>query len=271
MSKLFLMAGTKGGIGKSLVASLLADMAFDRKYRPVLFDCDDENRTFSRAYGNAGTDYLVFEMSMKGKGRKVFPLDSVVNKIVKTERDKKHFPGENAFIIDMKAGTSADTMQWLKRFPFGDLKAIDIESNIVGIVTAEIDSVVTLAPWLKEYLGANIDSQVRFSVIKNEVAGDDFSFYNKKMSGLFSVAKVKCQTCKLIDWGDQYQKLIQGKDSSFGRVATGRTKIEDFGFMDDYRIRMYYKETCEEFAPLFDSIAPVQTPEIREEISDGAK
>ena len=50
MSKLFIMAGTKGGIGKSLAASLLADVALDCKHRPVLFDCDDENRSLSNFY-----------------------------------------------------------------------------------------------------------------------------------------------------------------------------------------------------------------------------
>ena len=57
MSKLFIMAGTKGGIGKSLAASLLADVALDCKYRPVLFDCDDENRSLSNFYDEQNPDY----------------------------------------------------------------------------------------------------------------------------------------------------------------------------------------------------------------------
>ena len=50
MSQFYLVAGTKGGIGKTFAATLLADSAFDLGRRIVLFDCDDENSTLADSY-----------------------------------------------------------------------------------------------------------------------------------------------------------------------------------------------------------------------------
>ena len=251
MSKLFLMAGTKGGIGKSLVASLLADMAFDRKYRPVLFDCDDENHTLYQAYQNDAPDVVAYDISMRSRGRKTFPLDKVVNLMVGVERDKKRYPGENAYIIDMKAGTSEKSMNWLGKFPFAELKAIDIDSQIVGIITEERDSCYTMLPWLRCFLTRNLSSLVHFSIIKNEIAGDDFEFFAEDIRKLIEVADVPCTICQLMDWGDVYQKEIQRHNTTYGKVATGRSKIDKFGFMDEYRIKSYYADTSKMLEPLW--------------------
>ena len=46
-----MIAGTKGGIGKTLIATFLADIASEHGFRPVLFDCDNENHSLSNACG----------------------------------------------------------------------------------------------------------------------------------------------------------------------------------------------------------------------------
>ncbi len=256
MSKLFIMAGTKGGIGKSLVAGFLADIAYDQKYRCVIFDCDDENRTLSHAYEENASDVIVHAIEMREHARRTFPLDAIVNLMVRIEQDKKHYPGENAFIIDMKAGTSAGTMDWLNNFPFLELKVAGIESNIVGVVTAEIDSCTTLLPWLRVFLKENMATMVRFSIIKNEIAGDDFEFFDRSVREVMILAKVPCFVGTLFDWGSTYQKVIQENNSSYGRIATGRNRIEKLGFMDEHRIRSYYADVSKVFAPLFNGKAP---------------
>ncbi len=252
MSKLFIMAGTKGGIGKSLAASLLADVAFDCKYRPVLFDCDDENRSLSNFYDEQNPDYIIKNVDMRQQGRLEFPLDTVVNGIVKIQKNKNRYPGENAFILDMKAGTSSGTMVWLKSFPFLLLKEIGIETCIVGVVTSELDSSKTLIPWLLAYLKTEMQSLVRMFIVKNEVAGQDFSYFDEKIKTIFAVAGVQCDISTLHDWGTKYQLLLPANKCSYGMIATGRTKeIEALGFMDEYRIKHYYSEVSAEFRKLF--------------------
>ena len=50
MKTFYLIAGTKGGIGKTFIATLLADMALQSGKKVVLYDCDDENHTLEESY-----------------------------------------------------------------------------------------------------------------------------------------------------------------------------------------------------------------------------
>ncbi|MDD5599943.1 MAG: hypothetical protein PHV82_18510 [Victivallaceae bacterium] len=186
-------------------------------------------------------------------GRKVFPLDVVVDKMVRIENDKqKNYPGDNAFILDLKAGTSSGTMEWLRVFPFAELRQAGIEAHIVGVVTSGLDSGATLLPWLYAYLKADMLPLVKFVVVKNEFAGSEFEFFDTKIQEVLTIAKVPCLMLKLNDLGSKYQIPLQRNNSSYGKVATGRNRIEEFGFMDEYRIKCYYAEASMEFKPLFE-------------------
>ncbi len=268
MSKLFIMAGTKGGIGKSLIATLLADMAFDNKFRPVLFDCDDENRTLSNAYPENNQEVISIQVEMTKKGRKVFPLDEVVNEIVRIKRDKEHYPGDNAFLLDMKAGTSADTMLWLRSFPFQEIKDIGIETYIVGVITAEIDSCRTLLPWIHSYVKDDMAQLLKFVIVKNEVDGKDFVFFQDEVEDILKMVDMTVCSVKLPDFGTQYQALLHQYQTTFGQVATRRTIIDDerrFGFMDEHRFRVYYNEASEAFKPVFSKDQP---PALESQVKD---
>ena len=115
MSKLFLMAGTKGGIGKTLVATLLADISADAGYRSVLFDCDEENKSLFHAMSGRKVDQILERYSLEAEfGNDNFPLDRVLNRLFEIEQNKEHYPGENVFVIDLKAGSTCKMLEWMK-------------------------------------------------------------------------------------------------------------------------------------------------------------
>ena len=119
MSKLFLTAGTKGGIGKTLGATLLADAASDAGYRSVLFDCDEENRSLFNAMSGRRIEQVLERYNLEENySVDKFPLDRVANRIFQIEKDKEHYPGENVFGIDLKAGSTYKMLEWMKLFPF---------------------------------------------------------------------------------------------------------------------------------------------------------
>jgi len=77
-------------------------------------------------------------------------------------------------------------------------------------------------------------------------------FFDTKIQEVLTIAKVSCLMLKLNDLGSKYQIPLQRNNSSYGKVATGRNRIEEFGFMDEYRIKRYYAEASSEFKTLFE-------------------
>ena len=84
MSKFVMIAGTKGGIGKTLIATFLADIASEHGFRPVLFDCDNENHSLSNACGGV-PEFELADIDPESAEETDYPLDSAVNRIAELE------------------------------------------------------------------------------------------------------------------------------------------------------------------------------------------
>ena len=96
------IAGTKGGVGKSFAAIMLAGAAMDLELPYLVFDTDSENRTVSELL-KGNTEFL-------DELQEHYPLDSVVNCLYSDS------PAQ-VIIVDMKAGTSRTTQEWFSSVP----------------------------------------------------------------------------------------------------------------------------------------------------------
>ena len=154
---LIFVAGTKGGVGKSFAAMMLASAALDLELPVLLYDTDDENRTVSTMM-KAHSLFL-------DEAREQYPLDNVINSLFQEEQQK-------VTIVDMKAGTSRTTQEWFSSVPWEELKNIDVEIFVTGCLTSDPDSVKTFIPWLEYF--RNIDFPINYLLIKNEKDGELF-------------------------------------------------------------------------------------------------
>ncbi len=254
MSTLFIMAGTKGGIGKTLVATLLADAATDFGYRTVLFDCDDENHSFYNAMKTRTVkDQLLEEIVLEVNAENDFPLDDVMNIIFAVESDKKQFPGDNIYVIDLKAGSTAKMLDWMQAFPFDLLRTINLEMNIVGVVTKDPDSVSTYLPWLMTFESHYNNKLLQFVTIRNEVEGQTMETYINVLEPVLRKNFPDSPVITIHNLSRNYLSLFRKLNTSYGRV--GREKeidLRELGQMGVIRCQNEFNSIKEQFAPLFE-------------------
>ena len=256
MSKLFLMAGTKGGIGKTLVATLLADAASDAGYRSVLFDCDEENKSLFNAMSNRCVEQILERYNLEENSSvDKFPLDRVANRIFQIESDKEHYPGENVFGIDLKAGSTYKMLDWMKLFPFEVFQEQGVEVYIVGIVTNDSDSVMTYLPWIKQFDLQARNGLVNFLTVLNRIEGSEMPAYHKYLKPYLEKKLSNAPVVILENLNRQYMMVIRAAKTSYGRVGrAGQTPIPELQPSGSYRIQHEFINIKKNLAFLFPAI-----------------
>lgn len=238
MKTFYIIAGTKGGIGKTFIASLLGDMALQRGIKTVLYDCDDENHTLEDSYSGKMDNLTVCPIAIDSARDMDYPLDRVINDIISLEESNEF---ENAiYIADMKAGTSSKTMQWMESLPYDWFEENQINIVLVGVITAEIDSVTTFAVWVRTYLKDIQNGRINLLIIKNDVMQTDFGFYEAKLRPLFRDLP-RINEIILPAMSIKSFKKIRGNNSTVGQVAAGLGEMDFLQPMERYRCRHYFQ------------------------------
>lgn len=162
-SKLIVFScGGKGGVGKTTVATAIADYYAARGIPATLFDCDTENK-------QRGSLVHFFPEATKLDIRSERGLDQLVDSVLAAEAP--------AALADLAAGSGRDTFQWFDTM-FDGLDAAGIRFTAVATITSAASSVETLFTWANA-----LGTRARYLVVKNHVAGDDFGFLENTEPG----------------------------------------------------------------------------------------
>ncbi len=253
MSLLFITAGTKGGIGKTLTATMLADTAIHKKLKTVLYDCDNENKSLVNSYPNPAKNCRVVTVDLNSnEAHIVYPLDMIVNDIIKTEKEAKG-KSDMVYIVDLKAGTTHYTLEWMADFPFELLRPLGVQIYIVGCVTADIDSVQTLSRWVSHYRDDIANGLLRFLIVKNNFQGNEFSSYNNRLKENIELSgsTITLELPRIEEW---YMKTIKENNTTYGQVGLKRSVIKGFNDMDAFRIKNHFEALAEAFSPIFQAL-----------------
>ncbi len=251
MSKLIMIAGTKGGIGKSFVAALLADVAMKNGKSIVLFDCDDENHTLRDVYSKAQADVEIINVQLETDREHQHALDVIVNDVISREDERrKAGQKDTVYIADMKAGTSYRTIDWMRIFPFDLFRTKKVDVLLVGIVTTDIDSVITLAYWIRTFTEAAKQKLLRLVVVRNDYLEGSFDFFDRKLlpalkdipgTALFSIDNIGVLT----------SKRLRDRNATVAQAFDAEKALPGFEIMDDIRCREYYYRHEKKILKLF--------------------
>lgn len=153
MSFVHFIGGEKGGVGKSLVARVLAQYFIDRNIPFLGFDTDRSHGALLRYYGEFAAPAVL-------DGHDT--LDPVIESAIEQP--------ERRILVDLAAQTQQAVSKW---FDDADALGIAQESGVTltwwHVMDAGRDSVDLLRQWLDEFGG-----KLRLVIVLNEIRGERF-------------------------------------------------------------------------------------------------
>src|SRR5277367_1164314 len=161
MANIHLIGGEKGGVGKSLVARILAQYLIDKQMPFLGFDTDRSHGALMRFYAGFASPVLVDSYEA---------LDSIIEAAV-AQPDRR-------ILVDLAAQTHDPLVKWMDESGVLDLAGeAGFAINYWHVMDSGKDSVDLLAKLLDRF-----DNRLRYTLVLNQLRGDDFSIL--KTSGV---------------------------------------------------------------------------------------
>ncbi|HTV79011.1 MAG TPA: hypothetical protein VMF03_12175 [Steroidobacteraceae bacterium] len=157
ITQIHLIGGEKGGVGKSMVARLLAQYFIDHSLPFTGFDADRSHGALLRFYAGYATPVLVDQYES---------LDAIVE--AATTRPEHRIP------VDLAAQTGEPLMRWMDE---SQLLAVAPELNLHirywHVMDCGRDSVESLRQLFERY-----QSRLNYVLVQNQLRGNDFRIFN---------------------------------------------------------------------------------------------
>jgi hypothetical protein len=214
MSHIHFIGGEKGGVGKSLLARVLAQHFIDRGLPFVGFDTDRSHGALLRFYA----DYAA-----------PMPLDAhdSLDRVIEAAAAD---PGRRV-LVDLAAQTQDALVKWLDDAAVAEMAAeLDVGLRYWHVMDAGRDSVDLLERWL-DGPGAALP----LVVVLNEVRGDRFDQLDA--SGVLDSARATqgARTLRLRKLPDATLQKIDAQDTSFwAAVQPGK-----LGLLERQRLKVW--------------------------------
>jgi hypothetical protein len=224
MSQIHFIGGEKGGVGKSLMARVLAQHFIDRGLPFVGFDTDRSHGALLRYYA----DYAA-----------PMPLDAhdSLDRIVEAAIDDP----TRRVLVDLAAQTQAGLTRWLDEAGVPAVAAeLGVAINYWHVMDAGRDSADLLAKWLDGPGGA-----LPLVLVLNEVRGEQFELLTD--SGL--LARALGQGARMLRLRKLPDTLLQKIDAA-GSSFWAANQPGTLSLLDRQRLRVWLQRTGTELEAL---------------------
>ena len=226
MSSLNFIGGEKGGVGKSVVARVLAQYFIDNELPFTGFDTDRSHTTFTRFYQGYASPVIVDRFES---------LDAIAQALV-------DHTGETtpSIIVDLAAQTAAPVARWIQESDLLTLMAeMGITVNLWHIADPGKDSVDLLDRLIETYgEGPN------YIVVKNEGRGSDFS----QLEHSEALQKALSKGAHVVSLGQLHEssmRKIDRQDTSFWAAVHQTSGPEALGLLERQRVKSWLKKSYE--------------------------
>ena len=217
-SKIHLIGGEKGGVGKSMVARLLAQYFIDHAMPFTGYDTDRSHGALLRYYAGYAAPVLADRYEA---------LDA----IVETAAEQ---PGRRV-LVDLAAQTHAPLVQWMEES--GVLDLADVNGMAIyywHVMDAGRDSVDLLAKLLDQF-----GARLRYVLVRNQIRGDDFSMLDK--SG--EQARALALGAQVVSFKHLHDPVVQKIDAANASFWAARNNTDKggpgLGLMERQRLKMW--------------------------------
>jgi hypothetical protein len=221
MGELHLIGGEKGGVGKSVVARLLAQYWLDRAKQFVGFDTDRSHGALLRYYG---------EFSQPLEISRVEDLDKLV--------EASALP-DGRVLVDLAAQTSRDLYEWIDSAEVLELaREQNIRLVLWHVMDDGKDSVSVLSHLLQRY-----GDRANYVVVLNRGRGENFSlFHESEAAG--GISRLAAPVIELPALHKATMLKIDRLDKSFWSAINNHNGAEtSLGMMERQRLKVWLRQS----------------------------
>jgi len=223
MPSIHFIGGEKGGVGKSVVARLLAQYFIDKGQPFIGFDTDRSHTSFTRFYADYAAPVVVD--SYEG-------LDHIASAFENPPADG---PAASV-IVDLAAQTAAPLARWVKDSDFVALmRDMGVDVNFWHVADAGKDSVDLLESLLDTY-----GAEPRYIVVKNHGRGSDFSQLEESLA-LQNVLDLGGQVISLPQLHEASMRKIDRRNASFWAAIHLKEGPDGLGMLERQRVKTWLK------------------------------
>jgi hypothetical protein len=227
MSKLHFIGGEKGGVGKSLVARVLAQYLIDHEQPFLGFDTDQSHGALLRFYGDFAAPVAIDSYES---------LDRIVEAAVEAP--------ERRVLVDLAAQTHPFLMRWMEDSGLLDLAdELGMELTYWHVMDSGQDAVDLLGQLLDRFGG-----RLPLVLVLNEIRGDRFDLL--EASGLRLRAESQgARVMSLRHLQDTAMQKIDGHSSSFWAAVNNKEKSQlSLGLLERQRVINWLSRAYQEIA-----------------------
>ncbi len=218
MSTLHFIGGEKGGVGKSLVARLLAQYLIDRKLPFLGFDTDKSHGALLRFYSDFASPIVIDRYES---------LDRIVEAAMEQP--------ERRILVDLAAQTHRFLSDWIEDSGLLELNdELGVSLTYWHVMDTGRDSVDLLARLLDQFGG-----RMKINLILNEVRGERFDILDA--SGLRGrAAQLGSTEIGLRRLQDTTMQKIDARDTSFWAAVNIPDKTAtSLGLLERQRVKLW--------------------------------
>ena len=226
-SKIHLVGGEKGGVGKSMVSRLLAQYFIDHEIPFVGYDTDRSHGSLLRFYADYALPTLVDRYDA---------LDRIIESAVE-------YPGRRV-LVDLAAQTHDPLVKWMDESGVLDMADLSgIALNYWHVMDSGRDSVDLLTRLLDRF-----GQRLRYVLVKNQMRGDDFSLLEGS-GQLDRAVGLGARVVTVRKLHDVVVQKIDAKNSSFWAAKnSGGADSAGLGLMERQRLKMWLSHAYAEIA-----------------------
>jgi hypothetical protein len=225
MSKLHFIGGEKGGVGKSLVARVLAQYLIDHELPFLGFDTDQSHGALLRFYGDFAAPVAIDRYES---------LDRIVEAAVAEP--------ERRILVDLAAQTHPFLMRWMEDSGLLDLAdELNIGLTYWHVMDSGQDAVDLLGQLLDRFNG-----RLPLVLVLNEIRDNRFDLL--EASGLRTRAEdLGAQVISIRHLQDTAMQKIDGHSSSFWAAINNSNKDHpSLGLLERQRVKNWLNRAYQE-------------------------
>lgn len=228
MGRIHFIGGEKGGVGKSLVARLLAQHFIDRNIPFSAFDTDRSHPSLSRYYADFTTGIEV---------ERVDHLDRLLETAAEFRNQR--------VLVDLAAQTAPALARWIEDSQLVEAaRELDTQLAWWHVMDAGRDSTDLLGQFLDRFSGS-----IPLVLVLNEIRGERFDLLEE--SGALAAAKeIGAKIVHLRKLSDDTMRRIDARGASFWAALHPADDAPSLGLLERRRLKSWMDQITEQFVAL---------------------